>query len=430
MNGPAGRWERASQVLADNWVGSYTVPSRSLYPHQWSWDSAFVAIGLAHLDPARAHRELTTLFEAQWADGRVPHIVFNPRVPPGQYFPGPEVWTSGEIPGTPPVQTTGLVQPPVHGYAALRVYRCTGDRDFLVALYPKLVAYHRYLAEHRDVGGGGLAAIVHPWESGLDNSPAWDQALAAVAADPLVMSRYQRRDLQHAPAEERPTDGEYARYLTLVESYRAMGYADRALGLDHPFVVECPLFNAVFAASELALAEIALVVGARPDPHRQRAAALTEALLARLYDPAAGMFTALDVRAGTRGGARTVAGLTPLLLPGLPARVGETLLASLASARFGLPATSYDRAAPGFDRRRYWRGPVWVNVNWLLWRALLDRGERRLADRVRTGLLSLVERAGYYEYFDPLTGSGHGSGDFSWSAALTLDLLAAGRDPD
>ena len=57
-----------------------TGPNRAprLYPHQWSWDSAFIAIGLAHIDAERALRELETLFAAQWADGRVPHIVFNP----------------------------------------------------------------------------------------------------------------------------------------------------------------------------------------------------------------------------------------------------------------------------------------------------------------------------------------------------------------
>ncbi|MGV9568960.1 hypothetical protein ACWDRX_04760, partial [Streptomyces nigra] len=30
---------RAARVLADNWTGGSTVPARSLYPHQWSWDS-------------------------------------------------------------------------------------------------------------------------------------------------------------------------------------------------------------------------------------------------------------------------------------------------------------------------------------------------------------------------------------------------------
>ena len=64
-------------VLRANDVGGWTKPAPRLYPHQWSWDSAFIAIGLAHLDPGRALGELEHLFEAQWTDGRVPHIVIN-----------------------------------------------------------------------------------------------------------------------------------------------------------------------------------------------------------------------------------------------------------------------------------------------------------------------------------------------------------------
>ena len=76
----------ALEVLRHNDLGDWTKPAPRLYPHQWSWDSAFIAIGLARIDVERALRELETLFAAQWADGRVPHIVFNPAS--GGYFPG------------------------------------------------------------------------------------------------------------------------------------------------------------------------------------------------------------------------------------------------------------------------------------------------------------------------------------------------------
>jgi hypothetical protein len=89
----AGELEATARaVLDDNWLGASTVPSRSLYPHQWSWDSAFVAIGRSWYDQQRAQTELETLFNAQWANGMLPHIVFNPAVPPDGYFPAP---TSG-----------------------------------------------------------------------------------------------------------------------------------------------------------------------------------------------------------------------------------------------------------------------------------------------------------------------------------------------
>src|SRR5271169_4668465 len=104
----------ALAVLQKNDLGNWTRPAPRLYPHQWSWDSAFVAIGLAHVNPDRALRELETLFNAQWKDGRVPHIVFNPEIT--DYFPGPDRWACGDLSAVACKQpaTSGLIQPPVH----------------------------------------------------------------------------------------------------------------------------------------------------------------------------------------------------------------------------------------------------------------------------------------------------------------------------
>src|ERR687891_845036 len=77
----------AREVLRQNDMGGWTRAASDLYPHQWSWDTGFIAIGLASLDTRRAARELLTLFQHQWKTGKVPHIVFNPEAPPDSYFP-------------------------------------------------------------------------------------------------------------------------------------------------------------------------------------------------------------------------------------------------------------------------------------------------------------------------------------------------------
>src|SRR5687767_15661065 len=56
---------QAGQILRRNDMGGWTRAAPSLYPHQWSWDSAFIAIGLAHLDTRRAAQELRTLFRSE-----------------------------------------------------------------------------------------------------------------------------------------------------------------------------------------------------------------------------------------------------------------------------------------------------------------------------------------------------------------------------
>jgi hypothetical protein len=423
----------AIAVLAGNWTGGYTVPSRSIYPHQWSWDSGFIAVGLARYAPERAWRDLNSLFAAQWPDGRVPHIVFDPGVTERHYFPGPTFWAVQSPPGGSGRETSGIVQPPVHALAVAELVHATGadaSRDELRRMYPRLVAQQRYLAERRDVGGAGLAAIVHPWESGMDNSPAWDTALSRVVPDLALLHRHGRRDLTTVSMAHRPTDDDYGRYLTLAARYRDGGYADDQLRPGYPFLVECPAFNAILGTAEHALAGLAPLVGADPQPHRDRAAAITRALVERLYDPRTGMFHALDLLTGERSPARCIAGLLPLILPDLPGDVAAALVAQARSDRFGLaermalPPPSYDRTAPDFDPLRYWRGPVWINVNWLLWQGLVRHGYDELAAALRHSMLELVARHGCAEYFDPVAGTGIGSPEFSWTAALTLDLLA------
>jgi glycogen debranching enzyme len=401
----------AVRVLVTNWDGSYTVPSRRLYPHQWSWDSAFIAIGHARWAPRRARSELLSLFGAQWTDGRVPHIVFNPKVPDGAYFPGPDFWQTRAPSGT---ATSGIIQPPVHALAAWKTHLAEPDPAFLRRIYPRLVAQQEFLRRARR-SPEGLISIVHPWESGMDNSPAWDVPLQAVLDRP---AGFVRRDLDTVSADERPTDRDYERYVALARAYRDSGY--RAPGAFH---VEDPLFNAAYGAAESALAKIAEVCGLDPEPHEREAAAITAAMVEHLYD--GGLFQPRDVNTGHLISSASAAGLTPLMLPGLPHEIVDALIAT-ALDRFALKdgvLPTFSPSAPEFDPVRYWRGPSWINLSWLVWQGLKDR-RPDLADGLAEGMINAVAESGFREYFDPFTLRGHGCGDFSWSAALLLDVAA------
>jgi len=424
--------DRAQHVLDANWTGEATVASRNLYPHQWSWDTAFVAIGRSWREPDRAARELETMFTAQWANGMLPHIRFDPRT--RDYFPGPRFWASERVPLAPAgLRTSGLTQPPLHARAALEVSRHLGGAGageaFLRRLFPKLAAQHDYLERRRDAGGHGLAAIVHPWESGLDNSPIWDPVLEAIAVPPGAVPPYRRYDLAHANPADRPTQATYDRYVYLATRYRDSGYDDTNLPANSPFLVEDVLFNAIYLWSAHALVEIATVLGEPRDALQAAARRIHDGLLARLWDPDARRFFSYDLRAHSAIRKVSIDSATSLLDPELPDDIVASIAGDLMSAHFELATgqhylfPSYDLGAADFDRRRYWRGPVWMNTDWMVWRGLRQHGWPAFARELEQSMVALVERSGFREYFDPFTGEGYGSTDLSWTAALLIDVL-------
>ena len=409
-------------VLDANWTGSYTLPATGLYPHQWSWDSAFIAIGLRHVSPERAQRELETLLMGQWADGRIPQIVYDVSRDE-DYSPGASFWRSTQIPSAPSIPTTGLIQPPNHAWAAWEVHRAdpaaSPARDFLPRVYPRLVAWHEYLGTRRDRGGRGLASVVHPWESGMDNSPLWDKALARVPSTP--QHEILRPDLLHADLSERPSENEYGKYFWLAEQYRDRECDD--LRGEDSFLMEDPTFNALWARSELSLASIAEAIGRDPAPHRVRAAELTAAL-GGLYDEELGLFVARDVIDDTLVRKATISGVVPLILPGLSQ--APAVLRTVLGPRFlgsrPLMVPSYDVTAEDFQPAQYWRGPAWFNMTWLLIRGLRTHGRDAEADALSANLRALALEHRFPEYVDPWTGAPHGTRNFSWTAALALDL--------
>ena len=87
--------------------------------------------------------------------------------------------------------------------------------------------------------------------------------------------------------------------------------------------------------------------------------------------------------------------------------------------------TTTAKTEPTWEPRRYWRGPVWIIMNWFIMEGLERYGYDDLAEIIRQDTLGLIETAGFREYYDARDGSGCGSVDFSWSAALALEMSKA-----
>ena len=411
----------ARAVLAANDRGGYTVPTAKLYPFQWNWDSAFVAMGFATYDLDRALTEMERLVEGQWADGMIPHIVFH--APSDTYFPGPEVWGTHHAP-----PTSGITQPPVMAIALAEIAKRGAAPDRVAKLYRAALANHRWWWKARDPEARGIVALLHPWESGRDNAPSWEVPLSRVPETTTTVVR--RRDTGHVAASMRPTDSEYRRFIHLVDTYRAAEWQPEQLWQVAPFKVADVGVTAILVAAEAALLDLAGEYGSAEDPPEIAARiAAGEAGLASLWCPAIGQYASRDLIDGALLAAPCSAGFLPLLT-GAP---GSTEVAALVAllrrwqTEGQLLVPSAPRDAPGFDSARYWRGPVWAVMNWLIAHGLERHGEHELATMVGTDTLTAIQTAGFCEYFDPLTRAGLGGDGFSWTAAIYLLLMERER---
>ena len=414
------RDREAAEIIRGNDRGGYTVPTKGLYPFQWNWDSCLVALGWARFDEDRAWTEIETLLAHQWPDGMVPHIVFH-KPDPG-YFPGPERWGSGR---TPP--TSGITQPPVAASCVRRILEGTGNVAMAErragALLPKLVAYHRWFHSVRDPDGEGIVSVLHPWETGMDNSPAWDEALGRVevAAD---LEPYTRRDTQHVDASMRPTKAEYDRYMTLVGFCRARGWRHEITKAS-PFRVADVGLNCILMRADRDLLALAQRFG------EDAAAAEIEGWIARaelgfarFVDPDTGMWHSVDQVISSRVPAATHAGFLAFWAGRGDARLEALLRDWVGKTRYAVGSAAVDD--PGFDGIRYWRGPIWAITNFMIGEGVREAGLADLAERIRGDTRGLIERASFYEYFDPRDGRACGGGSFTWTAAMWLAW--AGRD--
>ena len=410
---------RAVAILKANDRVGYTVPTARLYPYQWNWDAGFSALGWACFDEIRAWRELAMLFRGQWQDGLLPHIVFHQHSP--DYFPGPEFWGTEKKAAVP---TSGISQPPVSASITRQLLEQAKDKTLAesqtATLYPKLYAHHAWWHTARDPNRTGLVCTYHPWETGRDNSAEWDAPFAAV---PASQTAFQRRDTAVVNSAERPHQHEYQRYIYLVELFRSLDYEPGALYRDSPFKIYDIGINAILARADQDLLVLAKRYGSATEQTAIQAwLERSSSAFAKLWNAELRCYTGYDLIADRPLALPVSAGFLPLYA-GLPdAQQAQAMAAELERwrqhARYLIPSLAPDH--PRFEPQRYWRGPAWAMMNYMIALGLQDYGHTALAEQIHQDTAALIEVGEFHEYFNPLDGSGCGGGEFSWTAAIGL----------
>lgn len=418
--------QRARQVLCANDRGGYTIPTAGLYPFQWNWDASICALGWMTFDEPRAWLEIKTLFSGLWtardygggSAGLLAHITFHQ--PADSYFPGPEEWGTQAL----AVRTSSISQPPLHATMVRWMLERAQDRDAAEAaarrLLPRLLAHHRWWYRTRDPEGSGLVRVLHPWETGMDNSPAWDAPLARV---PATTRAYRRRDLDHVDASMRPPKAFYDRVVYLMDANREAGFDPVRMTQVGRFQVNDIGTICILQRASRDLAALARSLGEPEAAAEMEAQVLrTQQALPALWSSRWQQPVSRDLLTGELLDEPTSAGLLAAYA-GFECDIGPAVRDSLAQTAHGLASTRPASAA--FDAPRYWRGPIWQHINLLVACGLREQGHGELAERIRADSARLFEQAGFHEYFHPETGGGLGGKDFSWTAATYLHWIAA-----
>lgn len=426
---------RAQQVLNHNWNGRFTSPAPEIYPHQWSWDSGFITIGYSHCNQERAEKELDRLFKGQWANGMIPHILYDEEHISEDYFPDADFWKSRDVNRAPnDLQTSGICQPPIHATAVRNLLMHGEDQqraiEFASKHFEALADWHRYLYDKRDLNDNGLVYIHHPWESGQDNSPLWDPILEKMGIHEHQKPVYTRKDLDYIRASERPTKENYDRYIWLVELFRDLNYDEEAIrDAGCPFLAVDVLFNSILCQANLDLALIAGAIGEDPDPWEERYHQTKKSINKKLWDEESGVYLNLDLREKSKIDVKVLSGFLPLYA-GIPdINRADKMMEYLNTASFCrldkecFAAPSYDKKSADYSTQKYWRGPIWMNLNWLICIGLAKYEKSEYSERILNTIIELPMKEGFYEYYDPETGDGYGSEHFAWTAALLIDAL-------
>jgi len=250
------------------------------------------------------------------------------------------------------------------------LYQASGDREFLDEVYEPLTRWNQWWFVCNDYNGDGLCQYNHPFSSGLDDSPLWDGGMP----------------------------------------------------------VESPELNTYLCLQMESLARIAEVIGLSDEARAWTARAddLARRMIDKMWDEDAGVFWALRDETPIR--ILTPFSLYPLWTGRMPKRITDRLIAHLTDpnefwTRYPIPTVA--QSDPRFDPEQMWRGPTWVNINYLFIEGLSRCGHADLAAQLRDRTLDLImQRDDIFEYYHPVTGARppKAAPIFGWTSAVFIDL--------
>ena len=409
---------KAQKTLLGNRRKGYTLPTNNkLYPAQWNWDSAFIALGYSYFNLNYAIKEITTLLDGQWKDGMVPHILFhNPNT---NYYPNYTAWNCGNK-----IRSSGITQPPI----LATILKLILDKNKISnkqtkeikKIVKKIIRFHEWFIKFRDPNKTGLVSILHPWESGYDNSPIWDEPMAKVTIEKNL--KYKRADNKLIKPDQRPLNIDYDRYVSIKNNLRKKKYNPKEIFKSSLFNVVDVGFNSLFLKANKDLIQISNKFNIET-PKISNYVKVTEKNILKLYDKKKGIFFSKDIRNNKKIYIPSITNYFILFADLDNDFINNRLIKNLKNHNKNDKYffSSIKPSHNSFEEKRYWRGPVWINCNWFIYQGLKNK-DLKFSNYVKKKTIKLLEKSKFYEYFSCKNGQPMGAKNFSWSASLYLDF--------
>ena len=408
----------AKEVLINNRRSGYTLPTNNeLYPAQWNWDSAFIALGYSYFNMEYAIEELEKLISGQWEDGMIPHILFHDT--DESYFPNHKTWDCGNK-----VPSSGITQPPIIATIIKKIIDQNkldqSQMKRMEIIIKKLKKYLDWFYNYRDTNKIGLAAIIHPWESGLDNSPIWDSPLDKVKIEENL--KYERRDLNVSRSSNRPLKKDYDGYITLLNQFKKNKYNPSKIVNDSMFNVIDIGFNSILIRATKDLVEVSKKFNLDFTDLKNKISKSEESLI-KFYKDEDQSFFSYDFKNHNLIKVDAISNYFILFANLENQEINNKVIDKLKkyNSQKDYFFTTVNPKDKNFEETRYWRGPVWINSNWIVYQGLINK-DKIFSSLIKNKTLELLENKKFHEYYNYKTGECLGANNFSWSAALYLDF--------
>ncbi|ELC8425624.1 LPXTG cell wall anchor domain-containing protein [Clostridium perfringens] len=401
-------WRSAAGAIKHDGI----VPSLSYkwFVGMWAWDSWKQAVATANFDGELAKNNIRALFDYQ-IKGDDSVRPYDKGTIIDAIFYNKDEQRGGEG-GNWNERNS---KPPLAAWAVWNVYKETNDIEFLKEMYPKLVDYHNWWYTNRDHDKNGIAeygGMVHPannsedeiilaaaWESGMDNATRFDKE--GFGSDDAGVHVFENKD----------------------NNGNTVGYSINQESVD---------LNSYLYAEKGFLKSIADILGKTEDSQKYEVEAknVGEYIRNNMFDKETGFFYDLQINEDgsekkllvNRG--KGTEGWMPLWAKVATQDEAELVKENMMdSNKFNtympLPTASKDN--PKFNPNKYWRGPVWMDQALYGIESLQNYGFKDEAETLTKKLFDnaegLIGDGPIRENYNPETGQGLHTKNFSWSAS-------------